>query len=442
MIGASGDRKPLPIGESDFDRVIENGMFYIDKTLFIRDIIDRSRQAYLVDQAVFIRDFIDIGATVTLCTRPGRFGKTLNLTMLKCFFEDTVRIGGKDTRGLFRGLNIESAGERYMECHGKHPVIFLSFKDVEADSFDGAFGLLKERIAEEFERHAYAAEKISCDYDRNLFKKLSDRTGSLGDYSKSLRFLCKCLEDCHGRKVVVLIDEYDVPLRVSSACGYYKEAVDFICSLFGIAFKNNPHLEFSVITGCLRFAKESLFAGLRHFDAASVLGNDYSEYFGFTQGEMDAMLQYYGFSDKRQVVIDCYNGYLFGNTEVYNPWSGIHAVNSWNKDINEPPRLYWVNVDGDNIIREVICKIGSNAKTDLKTLMAGGSVSVVFREGVTYNEMYDDADSLWNVLLLIGYLRKVRESVDHIGRTVMDVKIPNGELYTVFEDEVRDRLKL
>jgi hypothetical protein len=209
MVGTNTDKKPLPIDKSFFERVIEGGSYYVDKTLFVKDLIDRD-------------------AEVVLCTRPRRFGKTLNQTMLKCFFEDTAPIGGKDTRALFRGLKIEDAGERYMECQGKYPVIFLSFKDAKPDSFDGSFDQLVESVAQEFQRHAYAAEKISDDYDRALFKKISNRTGSVGDYSTSLKFLCKCVENYHGKKAVILIDEYDVPLENSWSRGFYQKMVDFI----------------------------------------------------------------------------------------------------------------------------------------------------------------------------------------------------------------------
>ncbi|GBU21255.1 hypothetical protein R80B4_01144 [Fibrobacteres bacterium R8-0-B4] len=421
MSDATVDRKPLPIGKSFFDKVIEEGCYYVDKTLFVKDLIDKN-------------------AEVTLCTRPRRFGKTLNQTMIKCFFEDTAPIGGKDTRALFRGLLIEKAGERYMERQGKYPVIFLSFKEAKFDSFDKAYDKLRDCIALEFERHAYAAEKISSEYDRNLFKKLSNRAGSIGDYSTSLKFLSKCLEEHHGKRAVILIDEYDVPLENSWSCPnrFYDEMINFIRPLLSSAFKDNQHLQTGVITGCLRISKESIFTGLNNLDTASVLDDYYSEYFGFTQREVDAMLDCYGLDSKKQLVRDWYNGYLFGNTEVYNPWSCLKAIASWIKNINELPRAHWVNTSSNAVIHDMIDNMNAEAKAGLETLMSGGTVSSVVDEYVTYGDIYATADNLWNFLLFTGYLKKARESVDRIERVVLDMKIPNKELYIIFETKIQE----
>ncbi|MDR2591635.1 MAG: AAA family ATPase, partial [Chitinispirillales bacterium] len=343
--------KPLPVGKSFFDKLIEEDCYYVDKTLFIKDLIDMRAEA-------------------VLCTRPRRFGKTLNQTMLKCFFEDTTPIGGKDTRALFHGLKIEEAGEQYMEHQGKYPVIYLSFKDTKFSNFDEAYKMLMECIAQEFERHAYVSEKVLNDYDRDLFKKLSARAGSVCDYYTSLKFLSACLENYHGKKTVILIDEYDVPLENSWVCGFYDNMTNFIRPLLSSALKDNQHLKMGVITGCLRVSRESIFTGLNNLDTASVLDNKYSGYFGFTQREVDAMLNYYGFDAKTQIVRDWYNGYLFGNTEVYNPWSCLKAVDSWITDINERPRAYWVNTSGNDIIHDMIDNMNAEAKAGLETLMA------------------------------------------------------------------------
>jgi len=419
MIGVNRDKKPLPTGNSLFDRVIEGGYYYVDKTLFIKDLID-------------------IDATVTLYTRPRRFGKTLNQTMLKCFFEDTAPIGGKDTRALFRGLKIEGAGERYMDYQGKYPVIFLSFKDTKSLDFDGAYDMLVGWIAYEFERHAYAAEKISDDYNRDLFKKLSKNMGSVNDYRRSLRFLCECLENYHGKRPIILIDEYDVPLENAWSRGFYPKILDFIQQLLSIALKDNPHLEFAVMTGCLRISKEGMFTGLNHLKVISVLSKYYSEYFGFSQDEIDAMLRYYGFSDKRQIVEDWYNGYLFGNANVYNPWSSIHVVENWLADVNEKPKPYWVNTSGNFMIREMIDKMNSDAKGGLETLMSGGTISAAVREDVTYDDVYKDTDTLWNFLLFTGYLKKVGEERMEGVKTIMDFAIPNLELQYIYETKVQE----
>jgi len=423
MAGTNANKKPLPVDKSIFDRVIEGGSYYVDKTLFVKDLIDRD-------------------AEVILCTRPRRFGKTLNQTMLKCFFEDTARIGGKDTRALFRGLKIEEAGERYMECQGKYPVIFLSFKEGKLDSFDGVCDWLKDCIAQEFDRHAYAAEKISNDYDRDLFKKLSNRAGSVNDYAQPLKFLSKCLENYHGKRAVILIDEYDVPLENSWSRGFYQKMIDFIRPILSSAFKDNPHLQLAVMTGCLRISKESIFTGLNNLEVISILNKYYSEYFGFTQNEVDTMLRYYNLSDKRQIVEDWYNGYLFGNTEVYNPWSTVHVVDNWLADIDEHPKPYWVNTSGNSIIHDLIDKANAEMKTDLEILMAGETISKVVHEDITYKEIDDDIENLWNFLFFTGYLKKVgdgRQSAD--GELTLDFSIPNIELMYIYKTKIQEWFK-
>ena len=414
------NKKPLPIGRSFFDQIIEGGSYYVDKTLLIKEILERD-------------------AAVTLCTRPRRFGKTLNQTMLKCFFEDTARVGGKDTRALFRGLKIEGAGERYLGHQGKYPVVFLSFKEGKRDTFESSYNMLRDEIADEFKRHAYAVEKISDDDDRELFKKLSSRTGSHNDYSTALKFLSECLENYHGKKTVILIDEYDVPLENSWACGFYDEMINFTRPLLSSVFKDNPHLQFAVITGCLRISKESIFTGLNNLEIVSILNKEYSEYFGFTQDEMDAMLGYYGQESKTQVVKDWYDGYLFGNTEVYNPWSSVQVVSSWRTYIDEFPKPYWVNTSSNSIVRNLIDKANAETKAELETLMTGGTISKVIHEDITYNEVYKNADNLWNFMFFTGYLKKVgggRTNED--GELTLDLSIPNIELKYIYKTKVQE----
>jgi len=416
-------KKPLPIGKSFFDKVIEENCYYVDKTLFIKDIIDKR-------------------AEVILCTRPRRFGKTLNQTMLKCFFEDTTPImdGGKDTRALFSGLKIEAAGEQYMEYQGKYPVIFLTFKEAKRDSFEESYTQFKNIIANEFDRHSYVCEKISSERKRKIFEKIIDGDASFDDYSTSLLFLCECLKNYHGQRAVILIDEYDVPLENAwaSPTRFYDKMVSFIRPLLSSALKDNPYLQMGVMTGCLRVSKESIFTGLNHLDTDSVLSSNYSEYFGFTQSEVDTMLNSYGFSDKKQIVREWYNGYLFGDTEVYNPWSCLHVVRSWITNINEHPKPYWVNTSGNDLIRELIDKADGETKDGLETLMADGTVSATADEYTTYGEIHKKAENIWNFLFFTGYLKKVGESVDHIGRIILKLKIPNKELNIIFETKIKE----
>ena len=418
-MGIDISKKRLPIGKSFFDNVIENGSYYVDKTLFIKDLLDKN-------------------AAVTLCTRPRRFGKTLNQTMLKCFFEDTAQIGGKDTRTLFRGLKIEEAGEQYMEHQGKYPVIFLSFKEANRDTFERSYRMLKDEIAGEFKRHGYVSEKISQKEDREMFDKLLSGNGTDMDYSMSLKFLSKCLEIYHNKKAIILIDEYDVPLENSWSRGFYQEMIDLIRPLLGSAFKDNPHLQFAVITGCLRVSKESIFTGLNNLVVISILNKYYSEYFGFTQAEMDNILEYYGLSEKRQIVRDWYNGYLFGNTEVYNPWSSVLVVDNWLADINELPKPYWANTSGNSIVRDLIDRATVEMKTNIETLMTGGTISTIVREDITYKEIGDNVENLWNFLLFTGYLKKVGNERMVGVQTFLDLSIPNLELQYIYETQIQE----
>jgi len=424
MAGTEVNKKPLPVGKSLFDRVIEGGSYYVDKTLFIKDLIDKD-------------------AEVVLCTRPRRFGKTLNQTMLKCFFEDTAQIGGKDTRALFHGLKIEEAGERYLEYQGKYPVISLTFKEAKQEDFDRSYNRLKNCIVKEFKRHTYVLETMSDKDDKKMFKQLSVGTGSIDDYSTSLLFLCECLENYHGKKAIILLDEYDVPLENSWSCSprFYDKMIAFIRPLLSSALKDNPHLQLAVMTGCLRISRESIFTGLNNLDTASVLDNNYSAYFGFTQREVDAMLDYYGIDAKKQLVRDWYNGYLFGNTEVYNPWSSLKAVESWITNINEHPRAYWVNTSGNDIIHDMIDNMNTDAKGGLENLMAGGTVSCEVDEYVTYGDIFKKVDNLWNFLLFTGYLKKVGAGRMEGVKNVVDLSIPNLELQYVYETKIQEWFK-
>jgi len=414
-------KKPLPVSESFFDLLIENGYYYVDKTLFIKDILDKKGK-------------------VILCTRPRRFGKTLNQTMLKCFFEDTTPMdSSKDTRALFRGLNIEAAGERYMEYQGKYPVIFLTFKEAKRNTFEDSYTQFIKIIAKEFCRHDYVVGKIARPKDRELFEKMADGDGSFGDYSTSLLFLCECLGIYHGKQVVILIDEYDVPLENAWSSGFYQDMVGFIRPLLSSALKDNPHLRLAVMTGCLRISKESIFTGLNNLEVISILSDLYSEHFGFTQGEMDAMLAYYGLESKTQILKDWYNGYLFGNTEVYNPWSSVKVVNNWTVNINRFPEPHWTNTSSNDIVRDLIENADNKTKDGLEALMAGGTISAVVHEDMTYDEIHKNADNLWNFLFFTGYLKKVGAERQNVyGELTMDLSIPNTELMYIYKTKIKE----
>jgi len=300
---------------------------------------------------------------------------------------------------------------------------------------------LKDEIVGEFSRHSYIFEKISVQNDRALFEKLSSGDGTYADYSASIKFLSRCLENYHGVKTVILIDEYDVPLENSWSRGFYQKMIDFIRPLLSSALKDNPHLQLAVMTGCLRISKESIFTGLNNLEVISILNKYYSEYFGFTQNEMDTMLRYYELEDKRQIVRDWYNGYLFGNTEVYNPWSSVHIVASWLTDKNDYPKPYWANTSSNDIVRKLVDTANAEMKTDLETLMAGGKISKTIHEDITYEEIGkdNDPDNFWNFLFFTGYLRKVGDGQQNEdGELTLNLSIPNIELRYVYKTKIRE----
>ncbi|MDR3000789.1 MAG: ATP-binding protein [Fibromonadaceae bacterium] len=354
---------PLPIGVSFFDTMIEKGYYYVDKTLFIKDLLNKQ-------------------AAVTLCTRPRRFGKTLNQTMLKCFFENTAELGGKDTRSLFKGLKIESAGEKYMEYQGKYPVIFLSFKEAKKNTFEESYEQLKRNIADEFKRHKYAAEKITDKNRRETFEKITYGEGSVDDYSTSIKSLSEHLEAYYGKKAIILIDEYDAVLESACEYGFYEKILDFILSLLGSALKDNPHLEFSVITGRLRICKIGTVQ-LNNLWHNSILSNFYQEHF----------------------------------------YSENNSYQEYHND--------------NNIIRKLVDKADSEAKAELETLIAGGSISKQTYEDITYDEVEKNMNHLWNFLFFTGYLKKVGERSEGV-KSFLDLSIPNLELQYIYETKIQE----
>jgi hypothetical protein len=358
--------------------------------------------------------------------------------MLKCFFEDTAQVGGKDTRSLFNGLKIESAGEQYLRHQGRYPVVFMSFKSAKRSLFEEAYNCLKDELVEEFKRHRYVFETILNDDDRALFEHLASGEGAREEYSKSLRFLCECLENYHGQKAIILIDEYDVPLENAWFNGFYQEMIGFIRPLLEAALKDNPHLQFAVMTGCLRVSKESIFTGLNNLDVISILSDHYDEYFGFTQDEMNQMLRHYGLESKTQLVKDWYDGYLFGKTEVYNPWSSIYIVGNWIKSTDCYPEPFWMNTSSNDIVRKLIDRADNGMKKELETLMSGVSISKLVHEDITYDEIDKNPKNLWNFLFFTGYLKKVGTSVNERGQIIIELKIPNRELDIIFVNKIRE----
>ncbi|GHT80549.1 hypothetical protein FACS1894130_11910 [Spirochaetia bacterium] len=414
--------KPLPIGVSFFDTMIEQDYYYVDKTLLIKEMLDKK-------------------AAVNLFTRPRRFGKTLNMRMLQCFFEDTVETTGKDAASLFNGLKIMNAGERYTAYMGHYPVVFLTFKDARQQSFESAYAVLKDNIADEFKRHNYVLQDEHLTAEKEQYERIMQGVATQHEYSQGIKFLSECLAIHHGKKAIILIDEYDVPLEASWSNQYYNDMVNFIRSLLGTALKDNPFLEFAAITGCLRISKESIFTGLNNLAVNSILSKNYSEYFGFAQNEVEEMLKSYKLESCSDILKEWYDGYLFGNSEVYNPWSTLNVISELRADKNSIWRAYWTNTSSNTIVRTLIDKSDDDAKADIDTLIAGGSIKKIIHEDITYDEVEKSIDNIWNFLFFTGYLKKTSEQADSQDNLVLGLTIPNKELFCIYRNKIQEWFK-
>ena len=410
-------KKALPIGIENFEEIIENGYYYVDKTLLIRELLDLKGKA-------------------NLFTRPRRFGKTLNLSMLRYFFEDTGDAKkNAQNRQLFDGLKIVEAGERYTSRMGQSPVINLTLKSAKQPDFDLAFKMIRRRIAEEFQRHAFLMEGDMPPADRNRYQELMEERADMGSCCDAIQFLSRCLERYFGRKCIILLDEYDVPLENAWFCGFYDEMVSFIRSLFESALKTNDALDFAVITGCLRISKESIFTGLNHLNIISVLDKRYSEHFGFTPAETARMLEYYGHMDRLDDLKDWYDGYLFGDSQVYNPWSVIKFLSDLNADGKSFPRPYWINTSSNQIIRDMIYRADSETKEEVEKLLAGGSIKIPVHEEITYGDTMENGENLWNFLYFTGYLTKEEETFEE-DTVILKARIPNKEVESIYSNSI------
>nr|WP_308623893.1 AAA family ATPase [uncultured Eisenbergiella sp.] len=418
--------RPLPIGIEDFRKLREKDYYYIDKTTFIKELLDN-------------------GSEVSLFMRPRRFGKTLNLSMIKYFFEKTFDQDGKEENNsyLFDGLNIMASGETYKSHMGQYPVISLSLKSAKQPDFPRAYTMLKRQIANEFRRHLYIAEKLE-ESDRDRFYSIMRETGEDSLYLDALAFLSRVLKDIYGKKTIILLDEYDVPLENAYFKGFYDKMTDFIRSLFESALKTNPNLEFAVITGCLRITNdfcrihsESIFTGLNNPKMVSILDASYSEYFGFTQPEVEKMLRDYDITGREEVVKAWYDGYLFGKTEVYNPWSILMYIDSLRQDRDANPKPYWANTSSNSIIRELIEHADNSVKQEMEILIEGGTIEKTVHEEITYEDIYKNADNLWNFLFFTGYLKKVEERLEDV-TTYVTLAIPNMEIKYIYQNTILD----
>ena len=414
-------RKKISIGVEDFKTLIDWNGYFVDKTLMIRDLIENH-------------------AMVTLFTRPRRFGKTLNQFMIRRFFEDEITEKGEkvDNGYLFDGLAITRCGEEIMQHQQRYPVIFMSLKSAKQDSYDMAYASLIDEISKEFKRHAYLLQGESLSpKEKQEFQLVMDKEAQPIAYAKALGFLSECLTKYHGHKTIILIDEYDVPLENAYLHGFYDEMIGFIRSLFESALKTNPYLEKGIITGCLRISKESIFTGLNNLKVDSVLHTDYADSFGFTEAEVQEMLAYYDLSAELPEVKQWYDGYLFNQIEIYNPWSIINFVYDRDRKITQFALPYWSNSSSNSIIREMVGEADEEAKEDLETLINGGTIEKRVHEDITYGDIHQSQDNLWNFLFFTGYLKKISERKDAAGENLyLTMKIPNTEVKTIYQDSI------
>lgn len=409
--------KPLPVGTDDFKKLITNGYYYIDKTLLIKELLDKKSE-------------------VNLFTRPRRFGKTLNMSMLQYFFEDTGDSESNDeSKKLFTDTKILISGKKYVSEMNRYPVISLSLKSAKQPSWELAYACLTETIGNEFLRHRKIMPSIITDADKKRFQNIQERKGETKDYVTSLAFLSRLLKEYYQKPVIILIDEYDVPLENAYFAGFYQKMVDFIRSLFESALKTNPNLHFAVITGCLRITKESIFTGLNNLESISIMDKNYDEYFGFTKNEIDQILQDYQISSQKELLCQWYDGYSFGNTDIYNPWSIINYVKDLLSDKDAPPRPYWSNTSSNSIIRSLIEKADASVRAEIEDLIAGNSIEKPVHEDITYEDVYDSMDNLWNFLFFTGYLTKTGQDFrdDEI---YVSLRIPNKEVRQIYKAKI------
>lgn len=404
--------KKLPVGIDDFKKIILQEYYFVDKSLLIKELID-------------------LKGEVNLFTRPRRFGKTLNMSMLQYFFEISEEIN----KEIFLDLKIARTGEQYMKYQGKYPVINLTLKGAKQANFEYAILSIKRAISSEFQRHRKEVLEYEAEKDRIL--KILDAEGDTGVYLDSIQLLSKCLYEYYQTPVIILIDEYDVPLENAYFSGFYNEMVFFVRSLFESALKTNKYLEFAVMTGCLRISKESIFTGLNNLEIISILSVHYSEHFGFTEIEIDDMLKYYGLEEKKETIKDWYDGYLFGNTEVYNPWSIVRYVKDSYYGSHGFPISYWGTTSSNSIVRTMVEKANDlQTKSDLEMLMQGDEIEKPVHEDVTYDEIYNSTNNLWNFMFFTGYLKKVSERFDDNGDHFITLKIPNKEVAYIFRHKI------
>ena len=404
-------KKPLPIGVSDFKSATTN-YYYVDKTLLIRD-------------------FLNAIPMVSLFTRPRRFGKTLNMDMLRVFFEKTP----EDTSIYFKDKYIWQFGDYYTKHQGQYPVIFLSFKDVKCSSWQETFQKISKLISLEFMRHnELESSSVLSSYEKEQYHRFASENINEVDCQMGLQLLSLLLHKHYDKECVIIIDEYDTPIQQGHLCDFYNEIVDFMRNFFSGGLKDNPHLAFGFLTGILRVAKESIFSGMNNLKTNSILDNSYSSYFGFTNEEVKDMLAYYEYEDKYQEILEWYDGYRFGNTEIFNPWSVINYISD-----QCFPKAFWQSTGSNDIIGEIIGTSPPEITENLYKLFCGNTITTYVDTSVIYPEVQNNPYSIYSFLLVAGYLKVAAIYPQNDGNYMCDVAIPNKEILYVYEKEVLNR---
>lgn len=406
-------KKPLPIGVSDFKSATTN-YYYVDKTLLIRD-------------------FLNAIPMVSLFTRPRRFGKTLNMDMLRVFFEKTP----EDTSIYFKDKYIWQCGDYYTKHQGQYSVIFLSFKDVKCSSWQETFQKISKLISLEFMRHSeLESSSVLSSYEKEQYHRFASENINEVDCQMGLQLLSLLLHKHYDKECVIIIDEYDTPIQQGHLCDFYNEIVDFMRNFFSGGLKDNPHLAFGFLTGILRIAKESIFSGMNNLKTNSILDNNYSSYFGFTNEEVRDMLAYYDYDyeDKYQEICEWYDGYRFGNSEIFNPWSVINYISD-----QCFPKAFWQSTGSNDIIGEIIGTATPEINENLYKLFCGNTVTTYVDTSVIYPEVQNNPNSIYSFLLVAGYLKVAEIYPQNDGNYMCDVAIPNKEILYVYEKEVLNR---
>lgn len=406
------NRKALPIGISDYVRA-QSEYYYVDKTLLIKDFLDRK-------------------PLVSLFTRPRRFGKTLNMDMLRVYFEKS----DQDTSVYFKDKAIWKCGHEYTEHQGRYPVIFLTFKDVKFETWEATLEKLGGLLQAEFGRHKELLESNRiADYEKNYFLKILKGCASEVDLSSSLENLSKMLDEHYDKAPIIIIDEYDMPIQEGYSKDFYNEIIGFMRTFFSGAFKDNKHLGYGFLTGILRVAQESIFSGLNNLSVNSVMDEEYSDYFGFTYSEVQKMMNYYGVTRKEAELKEWYDGYLFGDTQIYNPWSVINYISK-----GCAPQAYWVNTGKNEVLEEVLKTATDDITEKLNVLLQGEKVIARIDQNVVYRSLAEDPANIYSLLLVAGYLKMQKRELLGDGAYICEVSIPNREIAAVYKSEILSHL--